>query len=161
MNPLLEFRDKNYFLDCLEDQAPFFKDIIIKRCVGINDRSNYPGEASEMLFQNIYTSAEIKPIPLGEIKKRGGVLVVGDLEIKSVILLKGVNPKDPWYGDGKNPETVADSIIVDAPYQGEWYVVGIPLNAQLVAGQGALFSSAAIRRKILGAVGKKSVLRDE
>lgn len=159
--PLLDFNDADMFVDCLEDQAPLLIDILINRCISIGSASTYPGELPVMTFRKIYTSAEIKPIPLGEVKKRGGVLVVGDLEIKSSVLLRGVNPKDPWYGDGKNPNTVADTIFIDAPHQGEWYVVGVPLDAQLMMGQDALFSSAAIRRKIRGSIGKDPAVDDE
>lgn len=151
----LEFRDKHYFQEAIDDQDSLMLDIEIRRCIGINSASGYPGEPPSVLRNPIFTRAEVKPISLGEIETHGAINVVGDLSIRSGVELFGSQQKDWEYGDKINPKTVADIIIMEtAPYQGSWYVVGVPEPGLLEGAQDPVFWRANIRRIRGGALGK-------
>jgi hypothetical protein len=153
-NPQLEFKDRVYFDGALEDQDSLMMDIEIRRCIGINANASYPGDKPEILRNSIFVRAEVKPIALGEVEAHGGIQLVSDLNIRSWFELRGTNQKDWEYGDKVNPSTIADIILLDAPYQGEWYVVGVPEAGVLVAGQDPMFWNVNIRRIKRGALGK-------
>ncbi len=153
-NSGLEYRDFHYFQDTLDDEDALYADIEIKRCVGINAKEGYPGELPLVMRNSIFVRAEVKPITIGETESHGGINHVSDLSIRCWIELRGSQQKDWEYGDKLNPTTVADIITIDAPYQGDWYVVGIPEPGVLVAGQGPMFWTANIRRIRRGALGK-------
>lgn len=128
-NPQLEPRDILLFEEGWNDEDSLLLDIRIKRCVGMEDRSNYPGEVPKLIFNSIFTRAAVKTIPIGEVKEGNGLVMVGDLLITTRIELRGPQPK----GDGvippnskMDPTNVADHVFIDAPYQGEWFVAGIP-----------------------------------
>jgi hypothetical protein len=150
----LDYRDIHYFNDALEDQDALMLDIEIKRCVGLITQDGYPGEQPEVLRNSIFVRAEVKPISMGEVENHGAINLVSDLSIRCWIELHGSQQKDWEYGDKLNPATVADIIVVDAPYQGEWFVVGIPEPGVLVGGQDPMFWTANIRRIRRGALGK-------
>lgn len=154
MDPILEYRDVHTFQDALDDQDALMLDIEIRRCVGINRNTTYPGDKPEILRNSIFLRAEVKPIALGETESHGGILLVGDLHIRCPLELRGSQQKDWEYGDRMNPSTVADIVIIDAPYQGDWYVVGVPEAGRLLGGQGAMFWNGNIRRIRGGASGK-------
>lgn len=155
MIPQLEFADAHYMQDCIADQDSLNVDVEIKRCVGLNKRDSYPGAAPEVLRNTIYTRAEVKIVPLREIPRHGGLLVTGDVAIRCVVELRGVSPQgDLDYGDKENPDTVADIVTLNAPHQGDWYVVGVPEHAQLMSQQGAVFYNAFLRRVKTGTHGK-------
>lgn len=149
----LDYRDALYMKECLRDQDCFNTTIEIKRCVGLNKKINYPGEKPELIRQSIFTRAEIKPITLGEIENSGGDLIVGDLEIRCNIELQSGQLEEHYIpaGDKIDAKRVADIIKINIPYQGEWYVIGIPEPCQIRDTQGVTFWNASIRRIKTGA----------
>lgn len=147
MRPQLEFRDAIHFDECLRDQDSLMLDVCILRCIGINETSSYPGNPPEMMRSNIFTRAEVKPIPMGEESRNGAILAVGDLLMRIDVALRGVQGNEyPLYTGKIDPVNVADILKIDAPYQGEWFVVGIPEPGQLNANQEPLFWNVNIRR---------------
>jgi len=154
VNSGLEYRDAIYFNDALDDQDALMLHIEIQRCVGIVSRDAYPGELPEIMRNSIFVRAEVKPIAIGESENHGGINLVADLSIRCWLELRGSQQKDWEYGDKMNPSTVADIIAIDAPYQGKWYVVGIPESGVLIGAQEPMFWTANIRRIKGGALGK-------
>lgn len=148
MLPILDYRDYHYMDECLRDQDSLMIDVEIQRCVGLNKNTSYPGEKAEILRKSIYTRVEIKLMTLREVEKLGGMVVEGDLQIRSAVELRGGNQKVAGdIGDKNNPDNVADIIrITGVPYQGEWVVSSIPEHGVLVSSQGAMFYNAYLTR---------------
>ncbi len=151
----ITYRDSNYMRDCLRDQDCFHTTIEIKRCSGLNKNVSYPGAKAELIRRSIYTRAEIKPITLGEVENSGGNLIVGDLEIRCDVELRGGQVEDYHIsaGDKIDPDLIADVVKMGIPYQGEWYVIGIPEPAQIKDTQGVIFWNVNIRRIKTGSHG--------
>lgn len=155
MQPTLDPRDAQYMAECLADQDSFMYDVEIRRCKSIDPITAYPGDKPDMTRNSIYTRAEITLITLPEAKRAGGTIIYGDLRIRCDVELRGSNPSgDLDYGDKMNPDNVADIIHIDAPYQGDWYVVGVPEPGQLTSSQTPSFWNAFIRRIKTGSHGK-------
>jgi hypothetical protein len=156
MIPQLEFYDAHYFRDALSDQDSLMVDVEIRRCIGINKNTDYPGEKPEVLRNSIFTRAELRITSLQEVTRTGGVLMAGDMQMRCDVELRGGGGEQPEldFGDKFNAQNVADIISVKAPFQGDWYVVGVPETAQLVTQQGAIFWNAYIRRVKTGNRGK-------
>lgn len=150
----LDYSDIHYMDECLKDLASLMYDIEILRCVGINKHVDYPGDAPEILRKSIFVSAELRIAPLSESPRNGGTLVMGDMDIRSPIQLRGGNPEEGDYGDKFNPDNVGDLIKIQAPLQGTWFVVGVPEEARLIAPGGAVFWRGFIRRIRSGSRGK-------
>ena len=155
MTQQIEFKDVQVFQDALDDQDTVMSTIEIKRCESISYASTYPGEKPTVTRRSIFTRAEVKPIALGETDLKGGNIAVGDLEIRCNVEIRGSQQKEWDVGDKKNPETVSDIIaLFESPYQGEWYVLGIPEPGQIRSGQFPLFWNVNIRRIKTGAIAK-------
>lgn len=155
MNPILEYKDIGQFQEALNDQDSMLMEIEVNRCTAITRNDAYPGDKPTIVRTVIYTRAEIKVIPIGEIEDAGGILMAGDLLIRTGIELRGSNQKDPNdVGDKTNPETIADVLTLSPPYQGQWFVVGIPEPGELLNLQAPIFRNVNIRRIKIGAKGK-------
>lgn len=157
MLPILDYRDQQYMVDCIKDQASLMVDIEILRCVGINKQNRYPGEKAEIMRKSIFTNAEVKVVSIQETEKLGGMVAGGDLQIRCDVELRGGNVKNPLdIGDKENPENVADIVkITGVPHQGEWVISVIPEHGVLVTGQGAMFYNAYMTRVKGTANGKR------
>ena len=151
----LDYRDAQYMQECLRDQDCFNTTIEIKRCSGLNKRQGYPGAKAELIRRSIFTRAEVKPITLGEVENSGGNLIVGDLEIRCDIELRGGQVPEHHDSPGAkiDPMLIADLVTLDIPYQGTWYVIGVPEPGQIKDSQGVVFWNINIRRIRTGSRG--------
>jgi hypothetical protein len=139
---MLEFRDAHYMAECLRDQNQLLVNVIIRRCVLVERKDEYPDSPLVPRYENISIKADVREVPMSEIAHSGGLLLTGDLIIWSREEIRGPTA----VRDHGDPKAYADTFLINGQ---EYVVVGVPFTGRGVD-PAVLGYTANIRRRQTG-----------
>lgn len=121
----LDYRDRAYFDECINDQACLMIPVLIKRCKSIIRASTYPDDPPTISYEFIPIIADVREVSLQETAHSNGSLIVGDNVIWCQTQLRGPTETDALSFD---PDSIADTIVL---HNTEWQIIGQPLVGRL------------------------------
>jgi len=120
---MLEYKDKHYFDECVNDQTSLLVPVTIRRCIGFEEADAYPDNPRRPIYLFIQGQADIRDASYPEIESSGGLLIQGDLVMWTREYIKGPGP-----GEQYDATAVADAVLM---FGEEFTIVGYPMRGRL------------------------------